>query len=148
MTAVEEMLRKHGGPGWDGSAGPIRQIASRTCDVIGSTARIAEILHPGVDLGARCERLRIRLNLGIPASMVALGREVGQDLARGDYLTLAAAGLATANQLLEATDDKILACIQNDKERLVLIRAAAERMQARDASGDSALPVLPPYAAA
>lgn len=147
MTAIEQMLRKHGGPGWDGSAGPIRSISTRTCDIIGSAARIAEILHPGVELCARCERLRIRLNLGIPASVVDLGREAGQELSRGDYLALAAANLTTSSQILAATDDQILACVENNKNRLETIRAAAKRMDERIGARERALPDLAPYAA-
>jgi helicase len=94
MNAIETRMQVHGG-GFGGSAGPIRSIAARTCDMIGTAGRIAGLLHPDLDLGERMERLQIRLMLGIPGAAVDLGREAGQQLSRGDYLELAKAGLTT-----------------------------------------------------
>lgn len=145
MTAIEEMLQKHGGFG--GSAGPIRGISARTCDVIGTAARIAEILHPGLDLSDRIDRLRIRLNLGIPGQATDLGREAGQELARGNYLALVRAGLTSSERIMTASDAAILACVDDSSERLAVVRKAAVVMQARSKARDTATPYLPPYAA-
>jgi len=35
----------------DGAAGPIRGTATRTCDVLPTMARLAELLHPELKLG-------------------------------------------------------------------------------------------------
>lgn len=117
MNEIEKMMQIHGG-GFGGSAGPIRGIAARTCDVIGTAGRILALLHPGLELGARIERLQIRLTLGIPGSMVDLGREAGQELSRGDYLALERAGLASAESIRKASDDEILGCVEANNERL------------------------------
>ena len=144
MNAIEKMMQAHGG-GFDGSAGPIRGIAGRTCDVIGTAGRIGTMLHPGLELGARVERLQIRLTLGIPGGMVDLGREAGQALSRGDYLALAAAGLNSADRIMAASDDEILACVEKNKERLGTVRDAARKIKLRAES--DVTPVLAPYAA-
>ena len=77
--------------------------------------------------------------------MVDLGREAGQALSRGDYLALAAAGLNSADRIVAASDDQILACVENNKERLQAVRDAARKMKLR-AEGD-VTPALAPYAA-
>ncbi|MBU6299498.1 MAG: DEAD/DEAH box helicase, partial [Alphaproteobacteria bacterium] len=45
MSEIEQILTQHGGA-FDGAAGPIRGVASRTCDLMPTAARIAELLHP------------------------------------------------------------------------------------------------------
>jgi helicase len=127
MSTIEKRMQAHGG-GFGGSAGPIRGIAARTCDVIGTAGRIATMLHAGLELGGRIERLQVRLTLGIPGSVVDLGREAGQELSRGDYLALASAGLTTAERIREASDDEILACVEQSKDRMRIVREAGCKM--------------------
>jgi hypothetical protein len=146
MNAIETMIQRHGG-GFGGSAGNIRSIAARTSDMIGTAGRIAELLHPGLHLGERIERLQIRLTLGIPGAAVDLGREAGQQLSRGDYLALTLAGLTTPDAIQKASDEQILACLENDREQLAVVRSAARRMEARQRSADDTIPDLAPYAA-
>jgi replicative superfamily II helicase len=146
MNAIETMIQRHGG-GVGGSAGNIRSIAARTSDMIGTAGRIAELLHPGLHLGERIERLQIRLTLGIPGAAVDLGREAGQQLSRGDYLALTLAGLTTPDAIQKASDEQILACLENDREQLAVVRSAARRMEARQRSADDTIPDLAPYAA-
>jgi helicase len=133
--------------GFNGSAGPIRSIAGRTCDVIGAAGRVAEILNPGLELTARIERLRIRLTLGIPGDAVDLAREAGQELSRGNYLLLLKAGLVTADRIDAASDAEILACVGKSKERAELVRACAARMRERALIRETAMPTLTPYQA-
>ena len=64
-----------------GSSGPIRGVAARTSDLLPAAARVAEILHPSLDLSERAGRLVLRLtyNLGKgaqtpPPSHPLLGR--------------------------------------------------------------------------
>jgi hypothetical protein len=76
MNEVEAVLTQFGGAS-DGAAGPVRSVAARTCDLLGTAARVSEILHPELDLGERVWRLAIRLTLGVPASAVDLAREAG-----------------------------------------------------------------------
>ena len=54
-------------------------------DVLPTAARVAEILHPTLNLEDRIGRLAIRLTFGIPGPAVDLAREAGAELLRGDY---------------------------------------------------------------
>ncbi len=58
INVIERMLARHGG-GFDGAAGPVRSIAGRTADLLGTAARVAELLHPGLQFGDRVERLTV-----------------------------------------------------------------------------------------
>ena len=49
MEEIERAMSQFGGA-FDGSAGPIRSVTSRTCDVLPMIGRVAELLHPGLAL--------------------------------------------------------------------------------------------------
>jgi helicase len=148
ISEIERLLARHGG-GFDGSAGPIRSIASRTCDLLGTAARVAELVHPDLQLGERVERLNLRLTLGITGAAVELARYAGGDLSRGDYRRLIAAGLCDFESILTAEDEALLACVDGNRGRLGILRSAAERHNADRAATEAALapPTLAPYAA-
>ena len=42
ISEIERLLARHGGA-FDGAAGPVRGVASRTCDLLGAAARVAEL---------------------------------------------------------------------------------------------------------
>jgi helicase len=147
MNDIERVLTQFGGA-FGGAAGPIRSVSSRTCDLLPVAARVAEILHPTLDLGDRVGRLAIRLTYGIPGTAVDLARFAGSDLLRGDYGRLAAAGLCEPDAIDRATDAQILECVDRSKLKLALVRSAAKdirrrREQAAKPSG----PVLEAYVA-
>ncbi|MBB3148571.1 replicative superfamily II helicase [Phyllobacterium trifolii] len=148
ISEIERLLARHGG-GFDGAAGPVRSIAARTCDVLGTAARVAELLHPDLQLGDRVERLNLRLSLGITGAAVDLARFAGNELTRGDYLRLTASGLSLCDDIVAAVDDALLACLDEDAGRLAIVRSAAERFIAARMSAETAAapPVLAPYAA-
>jgi hypothetical protein len=54
MNEIETLLTRFGGA-FDGAAGPIRAVAARTCDLLPTAARIAELLHILINLGQRDE---------------------------------------------------------------------------------------------
>ncbi|WP_426752740.1 DEAD/DEAH box helicase [Myxococcus sp. Y35] len=143
MDEVERVLTQFGGA--DGAAGPVRQVAARTCDVLPTVARIAELLHPGLDLGARLSRLLIRLDLGIPSEAVELGRHAGNGLARGDYRRLLAAKLGEPAQIRAAQDEDLLNCLGNDVAKVSLVREAAEAAEHDRQRAAAVLPILEPY---
>ena len=145
MDAIETMLGQHGG-GFDGSAGPIRSISSRTADLIGTAGRVAELLHPSLKLAARTERLAIRLTHGVPGTAADLARVAGTALARTHYLQLARAGLIDAPSIGSASDDEILQCVDDDHDRLKIVRDAG-RAIAVVPDIETAVPELPTYAA-
>jgi replicative superfamily II helicase len=148
MGEIERLLARHGGP-FDGTAGPIRSIASRTCDLLGAAARVAELLHPDLVLGERVDRLNLRLTLGIPGSAVNLARHAGAELARGDYRRLDAAGLIAHEPIAGAADEVLLECLDADRRRLAVVRSAAAALAAaaQRECKDIQPPRLAPYAA-
>ena len=148
ISEIERLLARHGG-GFDGSAGPIRGIASRTCDLLGTAARVAELVHPDLQLGERVERLNLRLTLGITGAAVDLARYAGGGLLRGDYRRLIAAGLINCESITAADDEALLSCLDGNRSRLTVLRSAAERFLAARAVAEAAPapPKLAPYAA-
>jgi replicative superfamily II helicase len=147
MNDIERVMTQFGGA-FGGAAGPIRSVASRTCDLVSVAARVAEILHPTLDLGDRIRRLAIRLTYGVPGAAVELAQVIGGDLLRGDYCRLAAANLCEPEQIKAASSDQILACVDRDKRKLALVRGAGERIATqRAATSALSLPVLEPYVA-
>lgn len=147
MSDIESVLTQFGGA-FGGAAGPIRSVASRTCDLLPVAARVAEILHPTLDLGDRISRLAIRLTYGIPGMAVDLARQLGNDLLRGDYCRLAAARLCEPEQIDAAADGQLLECLDGDKRKLELVRDASKRIsQRRTQAAKPILPVLEPYVA-
>jgi helicase len=147
MNDMERVLTQFGGA-FGGAAGPIRAVAARTCDLMPVAARVAEILHPTLDLGDRVSRLAIRLTYGVPSAAVELAQLAGADLLRGDYCRLAAAGLCEPDQISVASDDQILACVDKDKRKLELVREVAKRIAERRARAvKPSVPVLEAYVA-
>jgi helicase len=77
MSNIEKMLTQFGGA-FDGAAGPVRAVASRTCDLLPAVVRIATILHPGLELTDRFEKLLTRLEVGVHAGVVEIARHLVQ----------------------------------------------------------------------
>jgi hypothetical protein len=68
-----------------------------------------------------------------PTLPSAAARYAGSELTRGDYRRLTAAGLCACNDVIKSDDEVLLPCVDNDKRRLAVLRAAAEKQaQARD----------------
>jgi ATP-dependent DNA helicase len=130
MNDIERVLTQFGGA-FGGAAGPIRSVASRTCDLLPVAARVAEILHPTLDLGDRVGRLAIRLTYGVPGVVVDLARELGSDFLRGDYCRLATTKLYDPEQIDAAADQQLLDCVDRDKRKLRLLRDASARIAPR-----------------
>jgi len=145
---IERLLARHGGP-IDGAAGPVREVASRTCDLLGAAARVAEFLHNGLQFGDRIERLNLRLTLGIPGPAIDLARYAGVELTRGDYRRLVAARLCGHEEIAAADDQTLLACLDTDGRRLAVVRSAAAALAAavEHANDQKLPPQLAPYAA-
>ncbi|KRQ93041.1 DEAD/DEAH box helicase [Bradyrhizobium valentinum] len=147
MNEIERLLTQFGGA-FGGAAGPIRSVAARTCDLMPVAARVAEILHPTLDLGNRVGRLAIRLTYGIPSAAVDLAQLAGADLLRGDYCRLASAHLCEPDQISAASDEQLLTCLDKDKRKLQLVRDVAQRIAKRRAQAATAqIPVLDAYVA-
>lgn len=147
MNEIEAILTQFGGA-FGGAAGPVRSVATRTCDLLPTVARIAEIMHPDLDLGERVSRLAVRLTLGVPAPVVELAQQAGADLLRGDYRRLVEAALCDADAIDAADDAAILGCVDQDRRRLETVRrAAAAVRRKRELAAAVTKPILEPYAA-
>jgi helicase len=147
MNEIEAVLTQFSGRSRD-AAGPIRSVAARTCDLLPVAARIAEIMHPTLDLGDRVSRLAIRLTYGVPAPAVDLARFAGADLLRGDYCRLTAKALVGSEQIGSASDDQLLACLDKAIRKLEILRDAARRIaKHREQSTKPVIPVLEAYVA-
>jgi helicase len=147
LNEIEATLTQFWGT-FDGAAGPVRAVAGRTCDLLPTTARIAGIIHPGLDFGERISRLTVRLTLGIPAAAVELGQYAGADLLRGDYRRLVEARLCEPDAIDAAGDADILGCVDRDRRRLEIVRrASANLRRQRERNAAASVPILEPYVA-
>lgn len=146
MNDIETTLGQFGGA-FGGAAGPIRAVAARTCDFVSTAARVAELLHPELSLDDRMARLAVRLTYGVPPAAVSLAQEAGNALVRGDYCRLAAAGLCEWERVQAASDKELLDCLDGDKRKLDVVRAASKYAAERVAKAAVTTPILEPYAA-
>jgi helicase len=147
MTEIEANLTQFGGA-FGGAAGPVRSVAARTSDLLPVAARVAEILHPTLDLGQRVGRLVVRLTYGVSGTIADIAREAGVDLLRGDYCALAKAGFGEPSAIAVADDATLLMAVAGDRNKVTILRAAAERVAVRRAEAAKAsTPVLEAYVA-
>jgi len=147
MNEIERLLTQFGGA-FGGAAGPIRSVASRTCDLLPVAARIAEILNPTLDLNDRISRLTLRLTHGIPSAACDLAREVGAALLRGDFTRLATHNFCEPDRISAASDGELLACLDGDKEKLAIVRKAGMAVAAQRALQiKTTTPILQAYVA-
>ena len=131
MNEIERVMTQFGGS-FDGAAGPIRSVASRTADMLPVIARVGELLRPGLDLSSRASRLTVRLEYGVGADAVDIARLAGRDFGRGDYRRLSAAGLTNAAAIETASDDLILEQVEDDADKLRVVRLFAETVRLRE----------------
>lgn len=126
LSVIEETMTRFGGaPG--GASGDIRSVAMRTVDILPFVARVAELLHPELDLSARRVALLTRLELGVPSSMVELGSAGQGRLTRPVLLALARARLHAPEQVLAADVSSLLQALGDDGALAGDVRSAARR---------------------
>jgi helicase len=115
------------------AAGPIRQAAERTADVIRAVARLVAVRYPDSsgELGDMVTALIPRLEHGVGRDATALMR-AGLGVRRGEALQLGAAGIATLAALTAAVvaDDKRLYPIFGS-EGVYRLRATIDGRQVR-----------------
>ena len=147
IAEIEQTLTQFGGAP-DGAAGPIRAVSTRSCDLLPAVTRVAEILHPGLDLAERRARLLTRLEVGVPASAVDVASQVGSRLTRGDYHRLLRAGLCSIDAIEVASDEDILTCLDDGRrglEKLDELRRAVRAHREQERERAPGTPILPPY---
>lgn len=145
LNEIESIMTQFGGR-FDGAAGPIRSLRSRTSDLLPVVANIAQVLHPELELEERTRRLLVRLELGIPAPLVEIGRYAGSRLNRADYLVLLRSGHSTAVSIARATDQTLLELLNGDRTKLAVLKGAAWKQMAEPSPRDVPPPILPQYA--
>jgi replicative superfamily II helicase len=145
MADIERRATQFGG-GFD-AAGPMRSVKSRTCDLLPTVARIAELLYGELVLGERVERLLTRLEIGIPSVAVTLAQIAGDRLSRGDYLRMVSADIAAPDNAAAVSDDVLLNCLDQSKPKLGVVRSALTTYQAKGAPTKEVTPLVPPYKA-
>lgn len=143
MQEIERAMSQFGGA-FDGSAGPIRSVTSRTCDVLPMIGLVAELLHPGLVLEQRIARLVLRLDLGIQGPVVDLARYTERSLDRADYRRICNARLTESDALAAAEDDALLPLVGNERRKLAALREAVSRWRSARSIA-SPLKALPPY---
>jgi len=140
MEEIERAMSQFGGA-FDGSAGPIRSVTSRTCDVLPMIGRVAELLHAGLELEQRVAKLVLRLDLGVQGPVVELSRYAERSLDRADYRRLCDARMTERDALATSEDNVLLPLVGNDRRKLAALREAVERWRrARPAAVAAALP--------
>lgn len=143
LAEVERIVTQFGG-GLGGAAGAIRAVAQRTVDLLPVVLRVAELLHPGLDLGDRGAKLLTRLEVGIPAAAYELASATHGRLARADYLGLLRAGFRTCEDVLGTNDDRLIACLGNSAAKVAMLRLATQQA-IEERSTMSAASIVPPY---
>ncbi len=129
----------------DGAAGPIRSVASRSCDLLPTVTRVAELLHPELDLSERLKQLLTRLEVGVPAAAVELAAHTGARLRRGDYQRLIKAGLCVIDTIEVSDDDALLACLENNATKLAAVRRAVKVHRDQEREQATLIPAIPMY---
>jgi helicase len=113
FAAIEQSLLQHTPE--NSAAGPIRQVAARTRDVIEIVANVATYYGKTLPTDTVVDDLALQLELGIPAECLELARRYGNGLTRGDYLTLLQAGYVTMDQINE-TEEAVLGALLNSSK--------------------------------
>lgn len=124
------------------SAGAIRAVVARTCDILPIVVSIAEILHPELNFSDKVSKLLLRLELGIPSSIRELAEVLGRTLNRGEYLELSKRGINSIDQFINTDEQVLLSVLSLDK-----IEEAKFKIEQniQEQSKISALPEIPLY---
>ncbi len=105
MAQIEGNLLQHYRD--NSAAGPIRGVAARTRDVIDTVIRVAVFRGKSVADDSALDDLPLRLELGLPASMVPVARLLGPMLTRAQYLDLNQRGIRSSQGLLDMGEDAL-----------------------------------------
>lgn len=146
LAEMEGILTQFGGK-FNGAAGPIRSVVSRTCDILPVAAKVAEILHPAVDLNHRVYRLLVRLELGVPGKILEIATRLGKKLTRGDYLRLLSNNICTMEDIENAEEKNLLEHLGTNENKLKDIYNALTHYRENRSNLSSAVtsPILTQY---
>lgn len=142
LSQIEKTMIQFGGA--FAAAGPIRAVSSRVLDVLPVVTRVAELLHPDLDLTEQRVRLMARLEVGLPDSASELAVHLGGRITRADYLRLLRSGLGEVESIDDASDEVLLERLGDNEEKLIAVRAAVQAYHAAQSGRVPPQPILPP----
>lgn len=123
MAEVEQLLLQHTRD--RAAAGNIRQVATRTRDVIDAVAQVALFNERTLRQGLNAEDLGLQLEFGLPEELVALAQVVGTELNRGEYLALLGANITEAEHIRSFSSEGLVSLIgESATGRLLRLVAA------------------------
>ena len=99
LADIERILLQHTRD--RAAAGNIRQVASRTRDVIDAVFQVATFNGRAILEGLSTDDLGLRLELGLPGELVPLAEILGAEINRGEYLALLGAGVTGSKQTVD-----------------------------------------------
>jgi ATP-dependent DNA helicase len=99
LAEIERILLQHTRD--RAAAGNIRQVASRTRDVIDAVFQVAAFNGRTISEGLNTDDLGLRLELGLPAEVLPLAQILGAEINRGEYLSLLGAGVTEGGQVVD-----------------------------------------------
>lgn len=144
MSHIENALTKHGGR-FDGASGSVLAARARTCDLLPTVSRVAAIVHPGLDLNGRVERLLTQLEVGVPPAAVDLATHAGSRLSRGDYRRLIEATMCSIEAIENCPDEELLKLLSGNDAKLSTVRAATKAYRRQQDENSISGPIIPPY---
>lgn len=125
MVEIEQILLQHTRD--SAAAGPVRQVAARTRDVIDAVMRIAVFNGRTLVEGMDADEIGVQLEFGLPRDMTTLAQLLGTELNRGEYLALLGAGITDPAQLMITPSEQLSQLIgeQAAQRALVALQSAA-----------------------
>lgn len=109
MGQIERTLLQHYRD--NSAAGPIRAAAARTRDVIDTVIRVAIFRGKFISDEDAADDLPLRLEIGLPTSMVPVARVLGPMISRAQYLDLNQRSLHTPEAVLEFGEEELTALL-------------------------------------
>lgn len=112
MADIERTLLQH----WRerAAAGSIRQVASRTRDVLDAVFQVASYTGQAVAADLNADDLGVQLELGLPAALIEIAHITGPLLSRAEYLALHNAGVTSLHQIEALGRNGLLAVLGPD----------------------------------
>ena len=144
MSRIEETLTKHGNS-WNGAAGPVRSVSSRTCDILNTVAKITKVIKKDLDIVERIPRLLTRLDVGVPPRILDLALNTGNRLSRADYQSLLKNDLYDIEEIEKTPDKILLDHLDQNEEKLKIIRTAIHKYKTDSPTSGFETPLVPPY---
>jgi len=147
VADIEKIMTRHGGF-FDGFSGPLRSTATRTRDILMTTARVAEILNPGLQLEERAGILFTRLEVGVPSKLFDLAKHVGTLFSRADYQQFLKADCCGIEDIVLKEDDELLLMLGGDANKLLILKDACLKLKEKNFFAENVTaPTIPLYEA-